>query len=464
MFNLKKNVFFLIFGLFILIGVAILFYVFIPKCGDGICQKGEETFCSLDCDFCGDGVCSPKESCESCSLDCGKCKLAVSCGDGVCNAQAGECDTCFEDCSFNECLNGVCELEKGENCINSIDCKCKTNEYCNPENKKCEAESSCGNGRCEENKGENCNTCEIDCGACSCEEDLGGTTCLQRQECVGELLSEFCCRGECVFKQGEFPLLLIHGHSPIASELGINSLYELQKSLDRDNYYENRGVIVPSEVVSYKEKNYLKNTIKPIVVRTTYYLGEYDEVNDEITYQDDQHISVYADRIKNVVNAIKDLTGSTKVDIIAHSMGGLAAREYIRKYGSSNVNKLIMIGTPNHGIFGEIDLLCLDSRPECYDMKSNSNFLQKLNTEETIGSTKYMTVRGVVPNENVGCLSAEQQSDETVCEYSVPLEGATNIKVEGYKVSGFGTFHSDMINPNKVPEVYNLVVNFLKNN
>jgi pimeloyl-ACP methyl ester carboxylesterase len=42
--------------------------------------------------------------------------------------------------------------------------------------------------------------------------------------------------------------------------------------------------------------------------------------------------------------------GATKVDIIAHSMGGLVARAYVQ--GSEyrdDVNKLIMLGTPNHG-------------------------------------------------------------------------------------------------------------------
>ena len=46
---------------------------------------------------------------------------------------------------------------------------------------------------------------------------------------------------------------------------------------------------------------------------------------------------------------IKTETGAKKVDIVAHSMGGLVARYYIQKSGTGDVGKLIMIGTPNHG-------------------------------------------------------------------------------------------------------------------
>lgn len=50
------------------------------------------------------------------------------------------------------------------------------------------------------------------------------------------------------------------------------------------------------------------------------------------------------------INRVKALTGSSKVNLICHSMGGLVARSYIQsdayKY---DVDKLVMIGTPNAG-------------------------------------------------------------------------------------------------------------------
>jgi pimeloyl-ACP methyl ester carboxylesterase len=44
--------------------------------------------------------------------------------------------------------------------------------------------------------------------------------------------------------------------------------------------------------------------------------------------------------------------GIQSYDVVAHSMGGLATRSYLSKsYGRDRVNKLVMLGTPNHGTF-----------------------------------------------------------------------------------------------------------------
>jgi len=43
-------------------------------------------------------------------------------------------------------------------------------------------------------------------------------------------------------------------------------------------------------------------------------------------------------------------TGAKQVNVVAHSMGGLITRRYIDRYmGSRDINKLIMLGTPNGG-------------------------------------------------------------------------------------------------------------------
>jgi len=41
--------------------------------------------------------------------------------------------------------------------------------------------------------------------------------------------------------------------------------------------------------------------------------------------------------------------GFNKIDIVAHSMGGLLVKDYIKQYGSENINKLILVGTPHLG-------------------------------------------------------------------------------------------------------------------
>ena len=64
------------------------------------------------------------------------------------------------------------------------------------------------------------------------------------------------------------------------------------------------------------------------------------------------NISNYAIELIGFISQKKKETGAKKVDIVAHSMGGLIARTYIEtlNYGE-NVDRLIMIGTPNYGSY-----------------------------------------------------------------------------------------------------------------
>lgn len=57
-----------------------------------------------------------------------------------------------------------------------------------------------------------------------------------------------------------------------------------------------------------------------------------------------------ANYLQPVIDHAKQATGASKVDIVAHSMGGLVARAYIQSdnYGE-DVDQLIMLGTPNLG-------------------------------------------------------------------------------------------------------------------
>ncbi len=54
--------------------------------------------------------------------------------------------------------------------------------------------------------------------------------------------------------------------------------------------------------------------------------------------------------LKKWIEEAKRISGSTKVHVIAHSMGGLVTRAYIQgdDYGN-DIDKFAMVGTPNHG-------------------------------------------------------------------------------------------------------------------
>jgi len=61
-------------------------------------------------------------------------------------------------------------------------------------------------------------------------------------------------------------------------------------------------------------------------------------------------ITLTASLLDQKINEIKTQTGSQKVDIVAHSMGGLVARNYISDAAKAqNVRKLFTLGTPHLG-------------------------------------------------------------------------------------------------------------------
>ena len=60
-------------------------------------------------------------------------------------------------------------------------------------------------------------------------------------------------------------------------------------------------------------------------------------------------IPATAPQIADKIAQIERETGASQVILVAHSMGGLVARSYIRAFGPSHVRRLVSIGTPYAG-------------------------------------------------------------------------------------------------------------------
>ena len=60
-------------------------------------------------------------------------------------------------------------------------------------------------------------------------------------------------------------------------------------------------------------------------------------------------IDDYAPLIEARVRELCAATGAARIAVVAHSMGGLAARAWMRMHGSARVAKLVTLGTPHHG-------------------------------------------------------------------------------------------------------------------
>lgn len=118
-----------------------------------------------------------------------------------------------------------------------------------------------------------------------------------------------------------------------------------------------------------------------------------------------------ADEVKAKVDGILAATARTRVDIVAHSMGSLSTRYYIRNLGGDGkVDAWVSLGGPNHGTSTAND--CGFS--PCLEMRPGSSFLAALNTgDETPGTVRYATWW--------------TSADQTVLPTSsVILNGATN--------------------------------------
>ena len=60
-------------------------------------------------------------------------------------------------------------------------------------------------------------------------------------------------------------------------------------------------------------------------------------------------IDEYVPMIHRAIETLCAETGHDKAVIVAHSMGGLASRAYLRDHGTQRIAKLITLGTPHHG-------------------------------------------------------------------------------------------------------------------
>ena len=95
----------------------------------------------------------------------------------------------------------------------------------------------------------------------------------------------------------------------------------------------------------------------------------------------------HAIELQEIVQNVSDVTGSERVNIAAHSKGGLDARAYLAK-GENKVANLIMIGTPNAG--SSLSLLNNFCAPAVWDLKPGATVDEAPRNIHT----KYYTISG----------------------------------------------------------------------
>ncbi|MFG2005058.1 alpha/beta hydrolase [Spirillospora sp. NPDC048911] len=112
---------------------------------------------------------------------------------------------------------------------------------------------------------------------------------------------------------------------------------------------------------------------------------------------------------------IRKKTGAARIDVIGHSMGGLALRHYIKSLGGrTQVGTYISVGTPHKGDW--LGLLCATTSQGCRDLLPGSPFLKQLNAP---------------PQLPEGIRAFHIFSDQGTGE-KASLPGATNLRIQQF--------------------------------
>jgi hypothetical protein len=138
-------------------------------------------------------------------------------------------------------------------------------------------------------------------------------------------------------------------------------------------------------------------------------------------------------------------------------MGGLVARKYMQIFGDADIEKAIFIDVPNHGIDDKVRQYCslLGPKTACSDMDKDSLFINKLNTIQTEKVPIYNII-------GLGCNMGTETGDGIVKNSSQYLDYATNFYVTGScNELKFEFFHNQVLDPEKYPEVYEIIKNIL---
>jgi triacylglycerol esterase/lipase EstA (alpha/beta hydrolase family) len=141
-------------------------------------------------------------------------------------------------------------------------------------------------------------------------------------------------------------------------------------------------------------------------------LGPVYTINYGPPFADIEH---FAGQLKQRIDAICAATGAARVALIAHSMGGLVARAYLRRFGASRVAALITVGTPHHGSV----LAWTFIGRSLAQMRPGNRWLARLNATE--GETSPTPMLSIWSRHD--SMVAPQASADIACARNVALTG-----------------------------------------
>jgi len=273
-----------------------------------------------------------------------------------------------------------------------------------------------------------------------------------------------CCRSEsCINDPKTFPVIFLHGHSLAKSnspEFSLDAFNKLQSKLQDDGYL-NAGIVSLYSKNEPSQMGIWGLSGKPITVKVSYYFDAFRKEDKYVVIPTkSENIDTYALRLKDLVEIVKERTGRPKVDIIAHSMGGLVARRYIQIFGENDIDKFIMIATPNKGVSGAVGDYCglVGENRECVDMQESSLFMNKLNNPANQpGKIRMYTIIGR------GCQMKFGNGDGITTVESASLQNSRAYYINGTCSGLFGEMlHTAILDIDQYPKTYETVREILK--
>jgi len=280
--------------------------------------------------------------------------------------------------------------------------------------------------------------------------------------CCSEARCTPCCTANsCSDDEKHYPVIFIHGHAfndANSPEYSMMAFSKMQRKLSTERFVSFGELDLETDLGGVNGEWGMIS--QPITVRASYYyITHYDLVSYRVNVQKTESIENYALRLKEIIVLVKQKTGSPKVNIVAHSMGGLVTRQYLELFGYGEVDKVVLINTPNHGVTGKVMNLCsvFGASKECSELAEGSIFLQRLNSKSLPEGAKVYAVR------SVGCaMDDNENGDGVVTSDSAYLDGAMNYEIKGICKGSFGTdLHTDSLDPEKYPAMYELVLSIL---
>ncbi len=108
-------------------------------------------------------------------------------------------------------------------------------------------------------------------------------------------------------------------------------------------------------------------------------------------------IEAFADELHGAIEALAVRAGAERVALVAHSMGGLAARVYMARHGAGRVAILVTIGTPHHGTA----LARFGVGANARQMERGSAFLRALEAAERAHAPRLAALSIYSPHDNM---------------------------------------------------------------